>query len=288
MSHPADNSDWLIVFEHHPAGSKTLSLLKTYCALIWKTRGAQESIANACPDHQIMILNGSGRSVVEQSMGRNRTLLFQPSGTGTAQAIYLALAVVCRENHDAFVTICPSDRLSCLDSQLSLGRIARELRNRVVLLGTFDDSLSSDESLIETAGYVGRIEGQDVWMVNQFLPVAGPAKPAADGDVYWNTSIVAAQAQTLWALGWQRFPELMEFLEEYLALVGDPESDEGLKNEMNIEPSSLSFNSDLIGSFPWQTVMVEYASLRRPARALSERTQALFTKLDPDPLLQPD
>src|SRR5262249_19784940 len=162
------------------------------------------------------------------------TLLFQPSGTGTAQAIYLALAVVCRENHDAFVTICPSDRLSYLDSQLSLVRIARELRNRVVLLGSFDDSLSSDESLIETAGYVGLVEGHDVWMVNQFLPVAGPAKPTADGDIYWNTSIVAAHAQTLWALGWQRFPQLMEFLEEYLALVGDPESDEDLKTQMNV------------------------------------------------------
>ena len=75
----------------------------------------------------------------------------------------IVVGAVCRENHDAFVTICPSDCLSCLDSQLSLVRIARELKNRVVLLGTFDDGLSSDESLIETAGYVGRIEGQDVW-----------------------------------------------------------------------------------------------------------------------------
>ena len=78
----------------------------------------------------------------------------------------------------------------------------------------------------------------------------------------------------------------MEFLEEYLALGGDPESDEGFKNEMTVEPSPLSFNSDLIGSFPWQTVMVEYASPRRAVRTMSERPQTLFTKLDPDPLLQ--
>ena len=284
MTQSSHDSDWLIVIEHDLGGRWALSLLKT-CSALRKARGHQGLAAHRVPERQILVLNGRkpDKRWLRQSLGRNRTLLFRPSGSGTAQAIYHALTLACAENPQAFVVVCPSNRLHCLDDEMGPIRVARELKNRLVLLGTLDESLHVNECLIQTGGFVGRIEGQNVWMVNQFLNQREEVIRASTG-VYCSTSIVAAHCQTLLDLGWRRFPGLMRVLEEHQSKAKCNEPCEALESNLGDESSPLNFMSDLVGSFPWQTVMIEHWNRIRPARALSAGAQPLFTTLNRNPL----
>lgn len=289
MTSPSDFFDWLIVLERKSSGSRLLSILRAYHALWKKTGGSSGSSGHTGPDQHVRVL-GSNRSVrkgKDEKPGDGVTLLVQHSSS-TLQAIYRALTQVAQSNPNAFVVVCPSDRARCLDPELSLVRVARDVKNRIVLLGTFDERFRSQDTLIQTGGYAGYIGHQDVWMVNDLLSCSADIlkrRACEQQGIYWNTSVLAAPVQLLLSLGFQQFPELLEVTDSQEARAtqekdrcGDGGSSERL--------SSLSFDRDVIARYPWQAVMMEWRDrCRRQAVLPPVGTQNVPARVGPSVLL---
>lgn len=285
----SDHFDWLIVLERKSSGSRVLLMLRAYHAFWKKTRGTSGSPEEAWPDYRVPLL-GSKRFVRQWREGKTAdgaTLLVQRSGA-SIQAIYRALNRVAQRNPHAFAVVCPSDRVRCLDPELSLVCVAREVKNRIVLLGSFDESFRSQGTLIQIGGYAGYIGHRDVWMVNDMLSSAAdiPKRQACEQQgIYWYTSVLAAPVQLLLSLGFQQFPELLEVINSQDAPEAQPE-DRCVDGGSSKGLSSLTFDKDVIARYPWLGVMMEWPGRsRRQFVVPPVRSQNVPARVGPSVLL---
>ena len=110
-------------------------------------------------------------------------------------------------------------------------RSAEVLRDRLIVLGVRPTSLELEYGWMKVGSPIGWSTGSCVQQVKSFVekPEALAGLAAMAGGGLWNTLVCATKAETLWNLGWQCFPEVMERFDQLRKEYWNPtgESDSG-------------------------------------------------------------
>jgi mannose-1-phosphate guanylyltransferase len=91
-------------------------------------------------------------------------------------------------------------------------------------------------------------------------PTVAQADAALAGGALWNTCVAAAKAETLWQLGWQCFPDLMERFERLDAAIGTPQEVQIL-DELYQDMPAHHFFPALLRRAPDRTAVIEVSGV---------------------------
>jgi mannose-1-phosphate guanylyltransferase len=155
------------------------------------------------------------------------TVLLQPRERDSAAGMYLSLTYLRAKDSQATVVIYPSDHFVCPETgfMVSVHRALCALEwlpDRFVVLGVPPDRLELDYGWIVPGEKIDRSETYRIRTVKTFVgrPSVAEADAALAGGALWNTSVIAAKAETLWHTGWQCFPDLMPRFERLSRSIG--------------------------------------------------------------------
>lgn len=204
------------------------------------------------PDHKVTVVARSHREMLwtqfqHRSAGQ---VLMQPRLRGTAAGMFLPLAYIRSRNPDATVVWYPSDQFVFPEEKFmaavrSAVTAAEHLSGRLVLLGVRPTSQELPYGWIQPGREIGRSLGEPVREVKAMVERATLecAKEARTNGALWNTNVLASNVESLWNLGWQCFPELMDLFEILGQTIGTPEEGKMLDTIYEVMPvRDLSFD----------------------------------------------
>jgi mannose-1-phosphate guanylyltransferase len=191
------------------------------------------------------------------------TILFQPANRDTGAGVFLPLTYVRARDPLATVVIYPSDHFvypedTFLNAVREMSSAARQLHNRIVLLGVAPDRLELDYGWILPGKQLAHSGTKRVQAVRTFLekPTAQQADHALSNHALWNTMVVAAKVEMLWELGRQCFPELIERFDQLGRAIGTSQEARVLEAIYEIMPTR-NFSSDLLQQVPDRVAVTE-------------------------------
>ena len=235
------NRIWSIVLDGGDSGRMTDFIQrwlgharpKQYCAFFGDRSLFQHALDRAsalCRQEHIVALvaREHGQEAWAQLEGRGAgTVLLQPRNRDSAAGIYLSLTYLRAKDPDATVVIYPSDHFVYPETNflVSVHRALCALEwlpDRFIVLGVPPDRLELDYGWIVPGETITGFESHRIHAVNAFVgrPTVFQADTALAGGALWNTSVMAAKAQTLWQMGWECFPELMPRFERLECSIG--------------------------------------------------------------------
>ena len=196
------------------------------------------------------------------------TVLLQPGNRDTAAGVFLPLSYVRARDPLATVVIYPSDHFvypeeTFLDNVQDAVLAAERLHNRIVLLGMAPDCLELDYGWILPGRRLVHSGPKPVQAVLKFLekPTAQQADDARSSHALWNTLVMTAKVETLWELGQQCFPKLMERFERLGRAIGTSEETRVLETIYQNMPVR-NFSSDLLQQVPDRVAVTELTNVR--------------------------
>lgn len=242
---------------------------KQYCAFVGERSLFQHTLDRAsalCRQEHIVTLvaREHRREAWSQLEGRSAgTVLMQPKNCDTAAGIYLSLTYVRARDPQATVVIYPSDHFVYPEHRF-LSSVHRAvwtvewLPDRLVFLGVCPDRLELDYGWITPGEKLDGSAKYRIHAVGSFVdqPTVAQADAALAGGALWNTCVVAAKADTLWQLGWQVFPDLMERFERLSSSIGTPQEVQAL-NEIYQDMPAHNLFSELLQRVPDRAAVIE-------------------------------
>ena len=206
---------------------------KQYCAFVGDRSLFQHTLDRASTlsrqEHIVTVVaREHGHQAWSQLEGRGAgTVLLQPRERDSAAGMYLSLTYLRAKDPQATVVIYPSDHFVYPETSfmVSVHRALCALEwlpDRFIVLGVPPDRLELDYGWIVPGE---NIDGSDRFRtrsVEAFLsrPSVAQADAALAGGALWNTSVIAATAETLWRMGWRCFPDLMPRFERLSGSIG--------------------------------------------------------------------
>ena len=259
---------------------------KPFCTFLGTRSLWQHSIDRAIqasrPERVIAVVNQEHQQEALDQLG-DRTidrLLVQPTKKGIAAGIFLALSSVRMRDPNGTVVIVPSDHFVYPESRFlraieEATWIARELSHRLVLLGAPPESLELDYGWIKTGARVILRTESPVKLVRSFVekPSALEADRVLAEGALWNTLVVAAQVETLWNLGRQVLPELVQTLEG-LSIYAGGTFERAVTSVLSGALPTCDFSKDFLEQIPDYLAAVElqgvlWSDWGRPRRIAS-------------------
>lgn len=200
---------------------------KQYCTFSGSRSMLQHTLDRAAallgPD-QIMTIIGTGHGTylkdsVSQCPG---CIIEQPANRGTAPGVLLPISFILDQDPEATVLILPSDHFVYPEDRFNryaseAVALAERNPDRLVLMGAIPDGPETDYGWIEPGpGSVQGTAGKFA-EVRSFLekPSRDAAQTLYENRWLWNTMIVAAKAQTLWAMARNLVPGIIESLHNF-------------------------------------------------------------------------
>ncbi len=242
---------------------------KQYCAFVGTRSLFQHTLDRAdqltAADHKAIVIARAHAWEVWPQLGQRPSglVILQPANRGTAAGIFLPLTYIRVRDPQATVIVYPSDHFvypepRFLDSVRQAALTAEWLPDRLVLLGATPDRLELDYEWILPGEPLDRSSNYRIQAVRAFSkrPALAEADAALAAGALWNTSVFAANAQTLWGLGGRCFPDLMSLFERLHLAIGTPHEARVLDAIYHQMPS-YSFSSGLLQRIPEQTVVIE-------------------------------
>ena len=217
------------------------------------------------------------------------TLLFQPVNRDTAAGVFLPLTYIRKRDSQATVVIYPSDHFvypeeKFLDNVRAAVLAAELLRDRIVLLGVAPDRLELDYGWILPGQRLSRAGRKLVQTVQRFLekPTAQQADEALSSHALWNTMVMTAKVDTLWQLGRQCFPELVDRFERLGRAIGTLEEArvmEAIYRDMPVR----NFSSGLLQRVPDRVAVTELTNTLWSDWGRPERIADALRRIDRTP-----
>lgn len=167
-------------------------------------------------------------------------IVAQPSNLGTGPGLLLPLARVMEQDPKAVVVVVPSDHYVQNDEPFveSIERAATIAREKdcVVLVGAVPDRAETEYGWILPSR-----EAEDEISRFQEKPKRTVAEELLATGALWNTFIIVAPGERLWALGKEHLPTQTALLETYGHAIGSPNEREILECLYEaIEPADFS------------------------------------------------
>lgn len=287
---------------------------KQFCTFVGTRSLLQHTVDRAAcltPAAQsiLVIAQSHRQEAMTQLDGRGvGTVLFQPANRDTGAGVFLPLTYVRARDPQATVIIYPSDHfvypeVRFLATVRNVVLVTERLHDRIVLLGVAPDRLELDYGWILPGERLTDAGANPVQAVRAFLekPTAQEADEALAHHALWNTMVMTAKVETLWRLGQQCFPELIERFEQLGRVIGTPQEARVLGAIYRTMPSR-NFSSDLLQHVPDRVAVTELTnalwsdwgrperiteSLRRIDRAPAFPLEALGSPFAPIPKERP-
>jgi mannose-1-phosphate guanylyltransferase len=206
---------------------------KQYCTFAGERSLFQHTLDRASTlsrqEHIVAVVaREHGQQAWSQLEGRGAgTVLLQPRERDSAAGMYLSLTYLRAREPQATVVIYPSDHFVYPETSfmVSVHRALCSLQwhpGRFIVLGVPPDRLELDYGWIVPGETIDGSEHHRIRFVESFLsrPSIAQADVALAGGALWNTSVIAATAETLWQVGWRCFPDLMPRFERLSRSIG--------------------------------------------------------------------
>jgi mannose-1-phosphate guanylyltransferase len=258
---------------------------KQYCTFFGERSLFQHTLDRAsalCRQEHIVALvaREHGQEAWSQLEGRGAgTVLLQPKHRNSAAGVYLSLTYLRAKDPQATVVIYPADHFVYPETGflMSVHRALCTLEwlpDRVVVLGVPPDRLEVDYGWIMPGETIDGFERYRIHAVKAFAgrPTVAEADAALAGGALWNSSVMAAKAETLWQIGWQCFPDLMPRFERLGGSIGTSKEAQIL-DEIYHDIPSHDLVSELLQRVPERAAVVEmngvlWSDWGKPARVI--------------------
>ncbi len=239
-SRPATDSRWVVVLAGgdgpamQPFINKWLgdAVPKQYCTFVGSRSMIQHTLDRACslvPAERVVTVLGHehrpflARACNGKVPGR---VVEQPVDRGSAMGIFLGATYVFERDPHATMVILPSDNYIAPEKRFlryveHACRMAEHFDDQLILLGAQPDRPETEYGWIEprTKGWVSDRKPMSVKNFHE-----NPRKSKADGLIkrgcLWNTNVMVVKVRTLWAIGWQLFPDVMRRFEIFRQVLG--------------------------------------------------------------------
>lgn len=242
---------------------------KQFCTFVGTRSLLQHTVDRAAcltpAEQSILVIAKSHRQeAMTQLDGRGvGTVLFQPTNRDTGAGVFLPLTYVRARDPQATVIIYPSDHFVYPEGQFlatvrNVVLVTERLHDRIVLLGVAPDRLELDYGWILPGERLTDSGASPVQAVRAFLekPTAQEADAALATHALWNTMVMVAKVETLWSLGQQCFPELVERFERLGRAIGTSEEAQTLESIYQTMPNK-NFSTDLLQRVPDRVAVTE-------------------------------
>jgi len=252
---------------------------KQFCALTSDKTLLEETLDRVsglvAKERIVTIIGRDHRAYMNGSASRAGKLILQPAGRETAPGIYLPAAHILRADPSATVLIFPSDHFissgpafaACVRKAAGM---AERWPEKIVLLGAVPDGPEEDYGWIEPDRSWSTAAG--AMKVASFREKPGTKEAAAmfEQGCLWNTMVMAVKVKTLWAMGRECLPEMMEHFDALLPSLGTPSEGSALASAYR-RLGRHNFSRDIVERVPDRVMVlpmegVEWSDLGRPAR----------------------
>jgi mannose-1-phosphate guanylyltransferase len=217
------------------------------------------------PHHKVTVIAERhlpyvGETFDEKHQGH---IVLQPKNCGTAAGIFLPLTTVRAKDPRATVVIYPSDHFVFPEDRFAetVRRATRAidvLQDRVLLLGVRPTHLELDYGWLNVGSILGRQGNSCLRQVESFMEKPSPleALQAMSNGGLWNTLVMVAKIDTLWSLGWQCLPVIMERFER-LGNAINTEHEQQTLHQLYRHMPGMNFSSDLLQQVPERLGVIE-------------------------------
>lgn len=242
---------------------------KQYCAFTGTRSMLEHTLSRADrvsgPTRKVTVIGKNHLPYVGPRFARDEPgkVLLQPANRDTAAGIFFPLTYVRAAAPDATVAIFPSDHLIFPEDRFiaqvrTAAAAARELRDKVILLGVVPESAEPEYGWISPGAELGPVRSGRVRSVRKFIekPDAATAlKTKARGGL-WNSFVMTAQVDELWRMGHACFPEMMKLFELLGEVIGTPVEAPVLESIYQTLPQA-NFSSGLLQRMPENVAVME-------------------------------
>jgi mannose-1-phosphate guanylyltransferase len=215
-----------------------------------------------------LVAREHGQEAWAQLEGREAgTVLLQPKNRDSAAGLYLSLTYLRAKDPHATVVIYPSDHFVYPETAflMSVHRALCTLEwlpGRFVVLGVPPDRLELDYGWIVPGPRIDGFERYRLHEVKAFTarPTLAEADAALAQGALWNTSVMAAKAETLWHMGYECFPDLMPAFERLGVSIGTSKEAQVL-DEIYQDIPTHDVLSELLERVPERAAVVEMSGV---------------------------
>jgi mannose-1-phosphate guanylyltransferase len=206
---------------------------KQYCSFIGERSMLEHTweraVRIAGADRVVTVIGrGHGRYFEAARAPLSGLLVEQPANLDTAPGIFLPLSYIMAHDPEATVLVFPSDHFiepnDVFASYMEeAAELAERMSGRVILTAAAADHPETEYGWIQPgATPAGCGRAASVLKFHE-KPDARAAGEFFRRGYLWNTFNMAVKAKTLWALGWEHLPGIMDGFEALRAVIGLPE-----------------------------------------------------------------
>jgi len=242
---------------------------KQYCTFVGRRSMLQHTLDRADrlgkPDQKITVVAEQHLCYAQEALDKQQAgeMILQPQNCDTGAGIFLPLAYVRARDPNATVAIFPSDHFvfpedRFVETVRRATRAIEVLKDRLLLLGVRPTNPELDYGWVNVGGILGRNGISCVRQVGSFLEKPSPleALQAMSNGALWNTMVLVAKVDTLWKLGWQCIPAIMERFERLGKTIGTVHESQTLHQLYQYMPH-MNFSSEVLQKVPERLGVIE-------------------------------
>ncbi len=244
------------------------------------------------PHQKITVVAQSHQGFAGETLEGQRAgqVILEPNYCGTAPGMFLPLTYVRAWDPSATVVIFPSDHFVFPENRfLEMVRRAisgsRIFQDRLLVLGVRPTHLQLDYGWMNVGGVLGWSGGSCVRQVDSFIEQLDhvQALNAMAKGALWNTSVIVGKVSTIWKLGWQYIPVIMERFERLGKAIGSTHEGRMLRQLYQKMPI-LDVSSELLQRIPERLGMIELEDVLWSDWEGSDRICDMLNVLGKEPL----
>lgn len=242
---------------------------KQYCAFTGTRSMLEHTLSRADrvsgPTRKVTVIGRNHLPFVGPKFARKEAgkVLLQPANRDTAPGIFFPLTYVRAADPAATVAIFPSDHFIFPEDRFiaqvrAAAAAARELHDRVILLGVVPETAEPEYGWIDPGVELGPVRAGHVRAVRDFIekPDAATAQKARVRGGLWNSFVMTARVETLWRMGHQCFPDMMQLFETLGDVIGTAVEGPVLESiYQTLTPAN--FSSGLLQRMPERVAVME-------------------------------
>ncbi|MBA3965023.1 MAG: hypothetical protein H0X47_04500 [Nitrospirales bacterium] len=273
---------------------------KQYCTFVGTRSMLQHTLDRAdrlgAPHQKITVVSQAHLGYASEALAGQQSgqEILEQDYCGTVPGIYLPLMYVRAWDPNATVVIFPADHLVFPEDRF-LETIERAtcashfLQDRILLVGVRPTHLELDSNWVNVGGVLGWSGRDCVRQVVSFLhkPSRIEVLNALGKGALWNTSVIVAKVATLWKLGWQYLPVVMERFERLGQAIGSMHEGRMLRQLYQKIPM-LNFSPELLQRVPERLGMLEVEDVLWSDWERPDRIRDTLNVLGTEPAFPPE